>query len=135
MIRRERGNEMDETTAPDLRGIEEALDELLAVILDERDKRAGAETQGITASPYAWPDPRDKSHWQNLKLQGLVARPVESACREMVKTLGRHLYRLTGSFDAMQEAAERVADRDPPRYGRRASILNSAWDGIGGWAA
>jgi hypothetical protein len=67
-----------------------------------------------------------------IQIRELLERPVRSACKHAITLLGKRVHELLGDHDAMVAVAEEVAV-DGQQYGHRASILNWAWDGIGGW--
>jgi hypothetical protein len=48
-----------------------------------------------------------------------------------IHEIGELLFR-RGGTDSMREVLERVASRHPKSYGRRATICDHKWDGIGG---
>lgn len=64
----------------------------------------------------------------------LIRRPVGEAVRRAIKTLGERLHEIGGQ-ELMSDVLERVADRDPSRYGRRIDVMDKRFDGIGSWVA
>jgi len=125
---------------PTVEEIEAALDELLAATLKharERDEadiaaRAGgagerSSAHGVTADALL--------ETEFLPGEAFIADPIGRSLREGVNMLGKALFALTGSTDVMQEVCDRVCDRDPANWGRRADIMSKRWDGIGDWHA
>ncbi len=68
---------------------------------------------------------------EECELSSIVRDPQRYALRAGVRTVGRQLFRLLNSTDALGDVLERVADLDPASYGRRASLMDHAWNGIG----
>ncbi len=68
---------------------------------------------------------------REIQIRELLERPVRSACKHAITLLGKRVHELLGDYDAMVAFAEEVAS-DGPQYSHRRSILNWAWDGIGG---
>lgn len=67
-----------------------------------------------------------------LRLDAMIADPVKTALRQQLRELGERLFRLTGSVSAMGDVADQVADMEPGSWGYRATIIDKAWDGVGG---
>lgn len=65
------------------------------------------------------------------RLRGIVRDPIRYALRVTLKGIGRDLFKVVGSTDAMLESLHRVADRDPVNAGRRGAIIDAAWNGLG----
>lgn len=66
-----------------------------------------------------------------LRLEEAIANPVRSALRSQLRDLGKRLFRLLGTTDAMLMVAEEVADMAPGSPDRRINIIDKTWDGIG----
>ncbi|AWB26202.1 hypothetical protein DA075_35630 (plasmid) [Methylobacterium currus] len=116
-------------TSPDVRAAELALDKLLSAII-AHDATRDQEPRGpIKATPF-WFVSLDDAALAQAAFDELVRDPIHYALRHGVKRLGRELHRL-GGLDAMSAAIDRVADMDPRHSGRRVSIMDSAWNGIG----
>lgn len=65
----------------------------------------------------------------------LAADPVRAALKHAVRQIGKRLYEI-GGIEALRDACERIADLDPPNWGKRTDIMDKTWDGIGGeWFA
>lgn len=56
--------------------------------------------------------------------------PVREALCYALRRLGKRLHEI-GGLNAMIEACDRVADMDERRWGKRTSIMDHRWDGIG----
>jgi hypothetical protein len=69
--------------------------------------------------------------WDRLRLEGMVKDPITKAIRKQIKDLGKELFKLLGTTDAMRATLEEVADRLPKHYSWRVTILDKGWDGIG----
>jgi hypothetical protein len=76
-------------------------------------------------------------------LDCLDVNPIRHALKDAVRRIGHELWHL-GSLELMLATAERVAANPLDRPGRVSresdsshyhAIVNSAWDGIGGWMA
>lgn len=116
--------------APSIADVEGALDALLSALIEQREQReAEADPAGtfeiITFSELM------STPSEVWKCRDFVADPIGRSLRRGIKEAGRHLYRLLGSTTAMGDVLERVAERNPRQYGRRASIIDHAWNGIG----
>lgn len=112
--------------------IDDALDAVLVAILaHEERRRAEAPAAPLSATPLHWHrdfaeiPTRDES-----EVTALAADPVGAALRQAVRRLGQRLH-ADGGTAAMRLSADRVADRDPAHAGRRASIMDHAWNAVG----
>lgn len=124
------GSETEEgvtTAQPDEREVEaigRALDALLRTLiandLNRRSRPTGSKS----------PVRMDMSNYPSAA-ERFSADPIGEACREAVRNFGERLFDVLGSTDAMRDVLNRVAEMDPARAGRRASILDHGWDGIG----
>lgn len=65
------------------------------------------------------------------RFEGIIEDPVRAALRRVMNDLGKELFKLVGSIEVMLAICNEVASRDPKREGRRLSIIDSAWNGIG----
>ena len=115
-------------------GLERALDVLLTAMLEEDRKLA--ETAGASsfkAHVFTAADLQRAARLTRLEMDvtDLQRQPVRAACRQAVRRIGEHLFKILGSTDGMREVLERAADMVPEQYGHRASIVDHAWDGIG----
>jgi hypothetical protein len=108
---------------PTVYQIEDALDTLLTAIIKHERKR----TSNPAPITLRWLD--FSTEW--LPGEMFLMDPIGRSLREGVKQLGKTLFALTGSTDAMRESCERVCDRDSAHWGRRADIIDKRWDGIG----
>jgi hypothetical protein len=113
------------TVEQELADIERALDILL---------RAAIEADG-NRPPRAWKAPEVF----NLTMLGeaaknpaydIVANPLGEAARRAIKPLGQRLHMLGGTA-LMRDVSYRVADMDPSHDGRRLSIMDARWNGVG----
>lgn len=72
-------------------------------------------------------------------LEAIVHDPELEALRAQLRKLGKELFRLLGSTDAMLEVAEEIAKRDPPNWDWCINLFDKNWDGLGNkddiWAA
>ena len=113
----------------DTDGLERALDALLTAMADDEAKWPEASLGPAIAKPL------DLSSAvlsrSDMEVTQLVRHPVYFACRMAVRRLGQQAFTITGGTDGMRDVAERVADRTPALYGRRLSIMDGAWDGVG----
>lgn len=67
----------------------------------------------------------------DLDVSDLLRGPVRAACRQAVRRLGERVYLIVGKAGHMSDVLERVADMVPAQYSHRATIIDSAWNGIG----
>jgi hypothetical protein len=65
------------------------------------------------------------------RLEGIISNPVHAALRKVMHDLGKELFKLVGSTDAMLKVCNEVATRTPSHEGRCLSIIDHAWNGIG----
>ena len=61
----------------------------------------------------------------------IVKDPIEYALKQVMKEIGQLLFDALGSTNALREVADRICDRDPSKWGRRASPIDSAFNGVG----
>jgi hypothetical protein len=64
-------------------------------------------------------------------IDSAIGDPGEAEVEILIR-LGRQLHEF-GGLSAMIDAAQQVASRDQNDYGRRISLLDRAWDGVGEW--
>jgi hypothetical protein len=114
--------------------IVDALDRLLSAMI-EHDKQRDKERSGTpAATPFqALTKLEDLPTRAESEIKALLKTPVRSALKQAVRRLGEVTFQVTSDLGQMQDIAEAAASRDDRHYGRRASIINSAWNGIGGW--
>ena len=106
--------------------IEDALHELLLARREwEISGLSRSRQKPVTFTPFKFLD------LDEMAFESLTADPIRWGLRTCMKRLGEVLFSITGSTEKMQPVLERVASRDPESYGRRASIIDKAWDGIG----
>lgn len=112
---------------------ERALDVLLRLAVDHQRARdaEAAPSPAITATPFVWRDPATLPTRVEREVTQLLRDPIGAACRQGIRRIGEHLFKTLDSTAGMSEAAENVAYLDPMHYGRRVSIVDHAWDGIG----
>ena len=66
---------------------------------------------------------------------GILQNPVPGALRNGMRAIGTALYEETRSTDAMSDVLYRVMENFPNQDQEVISILDRAFDGIGGWWA
>ena len=66
-----------------------------------------------------------------LELDEIIADPIRRALKAQMKHLGKRLYAVVGSTDAMREVCEEVANYNPKRWGTRTDIMDKNWNGVG----
>lgn len=117
--------------------IEAALDALLtASIRDDRERPPSSVGGAIRADVLINEAIERLTTWTPAQREAhaLLQRPVSEALRQAVRTLGERLHELGGE-DLMLEVCDRVSALDPANEGRRSSIMDHRWDGIGDWYA
>jgi hypothetical protein len=128
--------------AQEVAGIEDALHILLTTAIDidnERASRPRPVPDLSTFKVYTIGQLADLVGTKG-KAGDIIKNPVGIACRMAVKVLGQRLYEI-GGLQLMEEALDRVAERDERWFGRRVDIMDKRWDGIGregsraGWCA
>jgi hypothetical protein len=98
--------------------IEEALDALLTAC--ENHQPPASEIRILSTAEFCKQSP----------VESLLNDPIGRALRLGIKKLGGRLHQLGGT-DFMRSVAERVADMRDGFFGRRLSVLDHAFDGIG----
>lgn len=68
---------------------------------------------------------------EKLHLDAIAHDPVLEALQTQLRKLGKDLFRLLGSTDAMLEVAEEIAQRDPKNWQFRINLFDKNWDGLG----
>ncbi|MBK3397643.1 MULTISPECIES: hypothetical protein [Methylobacterium] len=114
-----------------LPAIDKALDTLLSAIIAHDAKRDAQPSETPLRANFVSFDDLASFPPRQADLGEMLADPIRYGLRETVIHLGRQIFRLSGSTDAMRDALERVAEMDPRHYGYRATIMDKAWDGIG----
>jgi hypothetical protein len=129
--------EVTQTPSPnseEIGKIESALSELLdqMVAIDMRPRVGPPEPlRVVSASEFEF---RPVPTRRDCQINSVLNQPVRAACRNAIRLLGERLFELTNDTDGqMLKVAERASDG--PQFGRRMSIMNSAWDGVGHWHA
>jgi hypothetical protein len=102
----------------ELSRIEQALDTLLTAI--ENHQPPTSEIRILSAAEFCKQSP----------VESLLNDPIGRALRLGIKKLGGRLHQLGGT-DLMRSVAERVADMRCGFSGRRLSVMDHAFDGIG----
>lgn len=114
------------------------LDHIIALDLGPRRELppgAGPMTIGQMSERYRWDQQTTEAERFMLKI---MDDPVREALTHALRQCGKRLYEI-GGLDAMHEACGRQEDLS--NGGRRVSILDKRWDGIGtangrvGWVA
>jgi hypothetical protein len=72
-----------------------------------------------------------RTPWEKLNLDGIIEDPTRRALKDQLKQLGRRLFDVVGSLDAMRDVAEEVASMKPRNWGTRIDIIDKNRDGIG----
>lgn len=114
--------------------IEDALDTLLSAIIKHDLRPRPEEPWNLTM--YSAGD-LAREAIENLARteEGRFAHrlfndPVRAALVHAVRRLGKRLFEI-GGLQAMQDACDRVSERDPRNWDRRTNIMDKRWDGIG----
>lgn len=114
---------------PTLDEIEVTLDALLRAAIEDDAKRPSRPPVVFSAADLGGgPIPTRLES----DVRSLVTQPVGRACRQAIRRIGEHLFVTLGSTEPMAELVERVAAKDRKRYSHRISIIDHAWDGLGG---
>lgn len=108
--------------------IEEALDTLLTAAIDAPPRKP--EPQPIEPIRMADIETIMGRTEAERKTLDLIANPVGIACRIGIRWLGQRLFEI-GGLDLMHRVIDDVAARDLRNAGRRLSIMDHRWDGIG----
>lgn len=113
-------------TAREIGRIVAALDTLLAAI---EARSIATPSRASRIAVFSVADLARRS-----PIESMLDDPVGRALRLGIRRLGERLDQL-GGFPLMQDITERVADMSPRHAGRRLSILDFAFDGVGRWVA
>jgi hypothetical protein len=114
--------------------IESALDALLKAMV-EIDLRPRDDSKPPSKIRFVPVDLRGPVPTRReMQINQVLREPVRAACRNAIRLLGERIFELRGD-DGMREMNDKVLRLDEQHFQRRASILNSAWDGIGHWVA
>lgn len=119
--------------ATELEKIEDALHRLLQAATEADRAPPLTPPRGpISASVLALEAVDRITSWTPAQRDAaaLFMNPVAEALRLAVRTLGERLHEIGGQ-QLMTEVLDRVAERDPEHWGRRVSIMDHRWDGIG----
>lgn len=128
-------NAITDTTATEVSNIHAALDALLSEIvkIDQGPRRAG----GVYTAAELMEEAREyllMTDHQRFAYR-LSREPVREALCEAIARLGERLNEI-GGLRAMHEGMRFVENSDKSDdWGRRISVLDKRWDGIGGWLA
>jgi hypothetical protein len=120
------------TLSKPLAEIENALDTLLTALLKERAREWKAakptELRVISAADLVqMPILSDQEAWQ----ERIIEQPLAGALELAIHEIGEVLFK-KGGTDLMRASLERVASRRRKTYGKRISICDVQWEGIGG---
>lgn len=126
------------TTVPALteaQQVEAHLDAILTAIMahdaQPRKPREPGDLRPINmADMMAALDARQTMTPAGRYVDDLERDPVRGALTYAVRQLGKRLYEI-GGLQAMQDACDRVAELDQSNWGRRTSVMDARWDGIG----
>ena len=110
--------------------IEDALHHVLTAILAIKRPVPLSAAPMVHIMPIGRPEhlpTRQQSFFKRL-----ATDPAGAALRWTVRLIGERLHEL-GGMRLMVDACQRLADRDEPNWGRRTSIIDAGWNGIGDW--
>ncbi len=97
-----------------------ALDTLLSAAIDDDACVIDPAWGTAAAGPF-------RVSGEIAEFTALVEQPIGAAFRLALQRLGEHLAGVVECSEDLQDIAERAAERDRIRYGRRLAILESAW--------
>lgn len=126
--------------APTAEQLEIAIDEVVSALVAyrrelpeqtqrARDRRPDRDTFETIEITEMMNTPREI-----LRARDLYSSPVEAGLKHSLKELGKLLHAIVGD-DGLLEASERICAMDDANWSRRASPINSAWNGIGSWVS
>lgn len=113
--------------------LEDAIDVVLTAHLQHRRNPVGIKPgpKGLIAAGEFPIGPEADRYW-------VTRDPLGSAYRRALQEMGQLLFELIRiemkvemPFKEMRASLYNIADRDPENQGRRAAILDKAWDGVG----
>lgn len=127
-------------TAPTAEELEIAIDEVVSALVAyrreppeqaqrARDRRPKRETFPVITADQLMDTPSEI-----LRARDLATSPVEMGLKKALRDLGKLLYNIVGD-DGLHEAADRICGLDERNVARRASPIDSAWNGIGSWVS
>lgn len=112
----------------DIEACDRALHELVSAIIvhDAAREAKRMPTGEIRLTPF-----RELTDLDRAAFRAMTTDPVRNALREGIKKLGREIHRLGGGTGSMLDSLDKVAGMDAANAGRRAVIMDSAWNGTG----
>ena len=113
-----------------------ALTQLMTLYLDknsfEKQGLASAKLEGFCGRGDII-DIRPVAKNIPANTRGILQNPVPGALKNGMRAIGTALYEETRSTDAMSDVLYRVMEKFPSRDQEVVSILDQAFEGIGGW--
>lgn len=121
---------MDDATVTsrddDLATCRRALDELVsAIIRHDRERSERRISDRIEIVSF-----KALMDTERMNFRSVTTNPVRAALRLGVRKLAQEVYSI-GGMGAVHDAFERVTDMDAANEGRRMSIMDSAFNGVG----
>lgn len=126
-------NAMTDATVTEVQQIEASLDTLLAAIIlhDQRPRTEPLEFKSYSLADLSREFEEDQARTEEGRFaHRLRDDPVRAALCYAVRRLGKRLYEV-GGLEAMTDACDRVAEMDEAHWGKRTSIMDHRWNGIG----
>lgn len=121
--------------ATEVAKIEAALDRLVtAAIQNRREPSLDPSKDRLVGAAELMAGFQDSLTWTKAQREAdeLLERPLSATIRRGIRTLGKRLNEI-GGWELMTDVCDRVSAADPREEGRRASIIDHRWDGIGSW--
>ncbi len=119
---------------PTISDFEDAFDVLLTAYLDQKRKQVGTkrlylkEVMVLSEIPGQW----------KAQLLEVLENPLASALREAMRDLAQRYHdflkaelKVENPLREMEASLYNIAGRDIDQEGRRGSILDKVWDGVG----
>jgi hypothetical protein len=111
--------------------IKQALAATLQACFDLDERLEAAANWPEKPQLVSWSDILAKSYEQH-ELEGIARNPERRALRKQLNSLGKKLFRLMGSTDAMRDVADELASqKGRGGFQYQAGIIDHAWDGVG----
>lgn len=118
-------------TAEFLAQVQRALDDLLQAAIEHDERQQMLSSGTVAAARLRWIDINVAPENQRTDIIPLLHDPIGASLRTSIRTLGEHLFRLSGTTALMRDMAERLLAANRTQHVLIIQLVDLAWARIG----
>ena len=118
-------------TAEFLAQVQRALDDLLSAAIEHDERQQMLSSGTVAAARLRWIDIDVAPENCRSAIVPLLHDPVGAALRSGIRTLGEHLFAVTGDTAAMRAVTERLLAANRVQHVQIIQLIDLAWVGLG----